>query len=81
MWKLDKFNAEVVQANLKADFQRIAFKHHEEVTKLKVQQRDYVEKIAQELLMVRKLIVPTITQADESILNILEDEDDPAKFS
>ena len=30
-WKLDKVNAEVVQANLKIDFQRITIKHHEEV--------------------------------------------------
>ena len=33
-WKLDKANAEVIQVNLTADFQRIAIKLHEEITKL-----------------------------------------------
>ena len=50
--KQDKVNAETIQANLVADFQRIAIKHHEEDTKLVAKQRDYMDKVAQELLTV-----------------------------
>ena len=49
-WKLDKANAEAVQANLTADFQRIAFTHHEEITKLLTKQWEYVKQIVEERL-------------------------------
>ena len=42
-WKLDKFNVEAAQANLKADLQRIVTKHQEEVTKLMAKQQNYVD--------------------------------------
>ena len=70
-WKLDEVNAEAVQANLKVDLQRISIKHHEEVMKLMAKQR---------LLTIGEPIGPTTTQVDESILNILEDEDEPVEF-
>ena len=63
-WRLDKANAEAVQANLNADFQRIAIKHHEEVTKLLTKQRDYVDKITQEQLIVGEPI-PTTPNVEE----------------
>ena len=77
--KLDKVNAEAVQANLKTDFQRIAIKHHEEITKLLAKQRDYVDKIAQELLTVGEPSPAVPIQAEENILNILEDDEEPAE--
>ena len=72
--KLDKVNAEAVQANLKTDFQRITIKHHEEVTKFLAKERDYVDKIAQELVTIKEP-----TQAEENILNILEDDEEPTE--
>ena len=43
-------------------------------------QPDYVVEIIKELLMVGEPVVPIMTsEADESILNILEDEDEPLK--
>ena len=75
-WKLEKANAEAVQANLKADFQRIAITHHEEIAKLLTKQQEYVEKIAQEALMVSEPL-PLISAPDEeNILHILEDDDE-----
>ena len=63
--------------NIKEDFQRIAIKNHEEVTKLIDKQRDYVPKIVKELLTVAKPVVPTTTsQVDESILNILMNDEE-----
>ena len=76
-WKLDKANAEAVQANLKADFQRIAITHHEEIAKLLSKQWEYVEQIAKEALTVAEPVLPA---AEENILHILEDdEEDPAE--
>ena len=72
-WKLDKETAEAVQANLKADFQRIAVTHHEEITKLLVKQRQYVKKIAEEALTVAEPVRPA---AEDSILHILEDDEE-----
>ena len=72
-WKLDKANAEAVQANLKADFQRIAFTHHEEITKLLAKQREYVKQIAEEALTVAE---PIRLAAEDSILHILDDEEE-----
>ena len=80
-WKLDKVKVEVVQANLKMDFQRIAIKHHEEVTKLMAKQRDYLEQLTHELLMVGEPMPTVPTHGEENILNILEDDDDPAEPS
>ena len=73
-WKLNKVNEEAVQANLKSDFQRIAINQHEEVKKLLVKQQEYMEKIAQELLMVGEPIPASVTHREENILNILEDD-------
>ena len=56
-------------------------KHHEEVTKLLAKLRDYMDKIALELLTVREPIPTTSTHREENILNILEDDDDPAESS
>ena len=70
-----------MEANLKADFLRIVIKHHEEVTKLMDKQREYVVEIVKELLRVGEPVIPTTAQADESILNILEDEDEPVESS
>ena len=76
-WKLDKANAEAVQANLTADFQRIAFTHHEEITKLLSKQREYVKQIAEEALTVAEPLRPA---AEDNILHILdEDKEDPAE--
>ena len=77
-WKLDKANVEAVHANLTADFQRIAFTHHEEITKLLIKQREYVAKIAEEALTVAEPLRPT---AEENILHIFDDEEaeDPAE--
>ena len=77
VWKLDKANAEAVLANLKADFQHITIKHHEEVMKLMDKQGEYVTKIIKELLAVGELILTS--QANESILNILEDDEETAE--
>ena len=78
-WKLDKLNAEAVQENIKTDFQWIAIKHHEEVTKLLDKQQDYEEKIAQELLSVGEPLPITRTHAKENILNILDDDKEPTE--
>ena len=76
-WKLDKANAEAVQANLKVDFQRIAITHHEEIAKLLSRQREYVEQIAKEALTVAE---PVLLAAQENILHILvDDEENPAE--
>ena len=75
-WKLDKETAEAVQANLKVDFQWIAFTHHEEITKLLIKQREYVKKIAEEALTIAEPVRPA---AEDSILHILEDEENPAE--
>ena len=71
-WKLDKANAEAVQANLTADFQRIAYTHIEEISKLLIKQRDYVGSITEETLKVAEPLRPA---AEDSILHILEDDD------
>ena len=71
-WKLDKANAEAVQANLTADFQRIAYTHIEEINKLLIKQRDYVGSITEETLKVAEPLKPA---AEDSILHILEDDD------
>ena len=71
--KLDKDNAEAVQANLKADFQRIAITHHEEIEKLLSKQREYVEQIAKEAFTVAE---PVLSVAEENILHTLEDDEE-----
>ena len=76
-WKMDKATEEAVQDNLKADFQRIPFTHHEEITKLLVKQRYNIKQIAEEALTVAEPIRPA---AEDSILHILEDdEENPAE--
>ena len=72
-WKLDKANAEAVQANLTADFQRIAYAHIEAVNKLLIKQRDYVGKITEETLKVAEPLQPA---TEDSILHILDDDDE-----
>ena len=50
------------------------------MTKHLVKQRDYVDKIAQELLTVDELIPTMAPNAEENILHILEEDDeDPAE--
>ena len=66
-------------SNLKTDFHRIAIKHDEEVTNLQAKQQDYVDKIAQELLMVGEHFPAASTQAEEKILNTLSDDKEPAE--
>ena len=76
-WKLDKANAEVVEENLKANFQRIAITHHEEIKKLLSKQQEYVEQIAKEALTVAD---PLSAAVEDNILHILDDdEEDPAE--
>ena len=53
---MDKVNVEAVQANLKKNFERIAIKHHEEVTKLLAKQLDNVDKIEQDYLRLENLL-------------------------
>ena len=57
-----------VHGNLKADFQRIAITHHEEIAKLLAKQREYVEQIATEALTVAEPVLPA---AEKNILHIL----------
>ena len=80
-WKVEKANVEAVQANLKADFQQIAIKHHKEITKLLTKQREYVKKIEQEALTVAKPISTMTDHDDENILHILEDEEEDPEES
>ena len=75
-WKLDKANAEAVQANLTADFQRIAYAHIEEINTLLIKQRDYVDKITEETLKVAEPLQPA---GEDSILHILDDDEEEAE--
>jgi hypothetical protein len=66
---LDKANCEAVQKNLTTDFVRLAFIHHEEVTKLLAEHDELVQRMQTKMEAITEPVVPTTqpTGASEAV--------------